>query len=117
MVSLRAVAGTHLTGQPMPVPVRATSFVSAWGTTAHNQKYPLALPWRDRIPVPLYYQLAQNMEEALESGELRSGDHLLSEKEIAENLRIAVGTVRRAWMYLKSRDVISHRSGEGTFIT
>ena len=47
-------------------------------------------------PVPLYYQLAQNMETAIRSGRLSSGSHLENEIELARQLRVSRPTVRRA---------------------
>ena len=47
-------------------------------------------------PVPLYYQLAQNMETAIRSGRLSSGSHLDNEIELARQLRVSRPTVRRA---------------------
>src|SRR5438105_4813588 len=65
-------------------------------------------------PVPLYYQLAQNMETAIRSGRLSSGSHLENEIELARQLRVSRPTVRRAIALLANRGLVIRRHGIGT---
>jgi len=67
-------------------------------------------------PVPLYYQLAQNMETAIRSGRLSSGSHLENEIELARQLRVSRPTVRRAIALLANRGLVIRRHGIGTLV-
>jgi GntR family transcriptional regulator len=67
-------------------------------------------------PVPLYYQLAQNIETAIRSGRLSSGSHLDNEIELARQLRVSRPTVRRAIGVLANRGLVIRRHGIGTLV-
>ena len=67
-------------------------------------------------PVPLYYQLAQNMETAIRSGRLSSGSHLDNEIELARQLKVSRPTVRRAIAVLANRGLVIRRHGIGTLV-
>jgi GntR family transcriptional regulator len=67
-------------------------------------------------PVPLYYQLAQNLETAIRSGRLSSGSHLDNELELARQLRVSRPTVRRAIAVLANRGLVIRRHGIGTLV-
>src|SRR4029450_8833930 len=47
-------------------------------------------------PVPMYYQVAQQLEEAIESGELPAGSRLHGELALAQALGGSPPTLRRA---------------------
>ena len=65
-------------------------------------------------PVPLYYQLAQQLERAIESGELSRGTHLGNEILLADQLGLSRPTVRRAIGYLVDRGLLVRKRGVGT---
>src|SRR5438093_5413845 len=67
-------------------------------------------------PVPLYYQLAENLETAIRSGSLSSGSHLENEVELARQLRVSRRTVRRAIAVLANRGLVIRRHGIGTLV-
>ena len=67
-------------------------------------------------PVPLYYQLAQNMETAIRSGRLSSGSHLENEIELARQLRVSRPTLRRAIDVLANKGLVIRRQGIGTLV-
>jgi GntR family transcriptional regulator len=67
-------------------------------------------------PVPLYYQLAQNLETAIRSGRLSSGSHLDNELELARQLRVSRPTVRRAIAVLANKGLVIRRHGIGTLV-
>jgi GntR family transcriptional regulator len=67
-------------------------------------------------PVPLYYQLAQNMETAIRSGRLSSGSHLENEINLARQLGVSRPTVRRAIGLLANRGLVIRRHGIGTLV-
>lgn len=67
-------------------------------------------------PVPLYFQLAQNMETAIRSGRLSSGSHLENEIDLARQLKVSRPTVRRAIGVLANRGLVIRRHGIGTLV-
>lgn len=69
----------------------------------------------DRLsPVPLYFQLSQELERAIGSGELKPGDRIETEVEIAERLGLSRPTVRQAIQDLVNKGLLVRRRGVGT---
>ena len=77
---------------------------------------PAALPIRvDRSsPVPLYFQVAQYLEQMIESGELPMGTRLENEIDLADQLGLSRPTMRRAIEYLVGRGLLVRKRGIGT---
>ena len=75
-----------------------------------------ALPIRvDRnSPVPLYFQVAQHLEQMIESGELPMGTRLDNEAHLAGQLGLSKPTMRRALEYLVGRGLLVRKRGIGT---
>ena len=65
-------------------------------------------------PVPLYYQVAQQLESAIDSGVLKPGTRLENEIQIAANLGLSRPTVRRAIQYLVEAGLLVRKRGIGT---
>lgn len=65
-------------------------------------------------PVPLYYQVAQVLEQAIESGDLEPGERLDNEIALAEGLGLSRPTMRRAIQYLVDRGLLVRKRGVGT---
>ena len=79
---------------------------------------PLASIVLDRdSPVPLYFQLAQQIENEIHVGGLRTGDRLENEVKIAEDLGLSRPTVRAAFSYLVDKGLVQRRRGQGTTVT
>lgn len=68
------------------------------------------------VPVPLYYQLACQLESAIESGALPPGTHLDNEVDIAKTLGLARPTVRQAMGYLTQKGLVSRKRAVGTVV-
>lgn len=67
-----------------------------------------------RSPVPLYYQLSQQLENAITSGFLKPGDRIDTEVEIAERHGLSRPTVRQAIQELVNKGLLVRRRGVGT---
>src|SRR5664279_2274628 len=65
-------------------------------------------------PVPLYFQLAQQLEDAITDGRLTPGMRIHTEVDLARQLRLSRPTVRQAMEYLVDKGVIARRRGAGT---
>jgi GntR family transcriptional regulator len=67
-------------------------------------------------PVPLYFQLAQHLEAAIQSGALEAGARLENEAELAARLGLSRPTVRSAFGYLANKGLIVRKRGAGTVV-
>ena len=67
-------------------------------------------------PVPLYYQIAEHLQEQIGAGNLASGSRLTAERELSEQFGVSRMTVRQALNYLQSLGLIEVRQGVGTFV-
>ncbi|MBB1255229.1 GntR family transcriptional regulator [Streptomyces sp. OF3] len=65
-------------------------------------------------PVPLYYQLAQQLESAIEHGTLPPGSLLGNEIELANRLGLSRPTVRQGIQSLVDKGLLVRRRGIGT---
>src|SRR5581483_6409055 len=75
---------------------------------------PTSIPIDRNSPVPLYYQVAQVLEKAIESGELAAGVRLDNEIALAESLGLSRPTMRRAIQYLVDKGLLVRKRGVGT---
>lgn len=65
-------------------------------------------------PVPLYFQVAQAVEQAVTSGRLPPGTRLDNEFLLADQLGLSRPTIRQAMQYLAEKGLIVRRRGVGT---
>jgi GntR family transcriptional regulator len=78
---------------------------------------PTAYPALDRHSiVPLYYQIQQRLLEQIRYGELKPGDPVPSEHEIAARLNVSRMTARQALKSLCDLGVAYTERGKGTFV-
>jgi GntR family transcriptional regulator len=69
----------------------------------------------DRLsPVPLYYQVARHLEQAIESGTLSPGTRLENELQLSDQLGLSRPTMRRAMQHLVDQGLLVRRRGIGT---
>jgi GntR family transcriptional regulator len=74
----------------------------------------IILDFRDNLP--LYLQIARQIEQLVAKGELQLGDQLPTVRELATELRINFNTVGRAYRVLDETHLISTQRGRGTYI-
>lgn len=67
-------------------------------------------------PVPLYTQIAEQIQALIESGDLKPGDPLPSIRLIASQLEIAANTVARAYRDLEAAGIVEGHGRKGSFI-
>ncbi len=65
-------------------------------------------------PVPLYFQVAQQLEAAIADGRLPPGTQLDNEIELTEQISVSRPTMRRAMEFLVDKGMIVRRRGVGT---
>jgi GntR family transcriptional regulator len=67
-------------------------------------------------PIPIYYQLQEQLKEMIENEELDPGTPLPSEREMAEKYEISRMTVRQAVTNLVNEGLLTRSKGRGTFV-
>ncbi len=65
-------------------------------------------------PVPLYFQVARQLEEAIETGTLPPGSRLPNEIDFAGRLGLSRPTMRRAIQHLVDEGLLVRKRGVGT---
>jgi GntR family transcriptional regulator len=67
-------------------------------------------------PIPLYFQLKECIKEKIETGELKPGDLLPSERELSQVHQISRPTVRQALRELVNEGLLYREKGKGTYV-
>jgi GntR family transcriptional regulator len=67
-------------------------------------------------PVPLHHQVYLHLRDSLDAAELKPGDRLPSERELASRYGCSVITIRRALDELAREQRIKRTRGRGTFV-
>src|SRR5260221_7478925 len=67
-------------------------------------------------PIPLYFQIAENLKEAIEAGTIAPGERLDNELGLAEQLGVSRPTVRQAIQRLVQQGLVVRRRGLGTVV-
>ncbi|TDD76185.1 GntR family transcriptional regulator [Actinomadura rubrisoli] len=65
-------------------------------------------------PVPLYFQVARQLEDAIRAGELPPGTRLENELELAARYRLSRPTIRQAIQHLVDQGLLVRKRGVGT---
>ncbi len=65
-------------------------------------------------PVPLYFQVAEQLERAIVSGEIGAGERLENEITMAQDLGLSRPTMRQAIQVLVDKGMLVRRRGVGT---
>lgn len=67
--------------------------------------------------VPLYRQLIEQVENAVVSGRLKSGDRLPTIRALSVELKINPNTISKVYNELEIRGILKTQVGNGTFIS
>ena len=68
-------------------------------------------------PLPLYYQLKEQIRQKIESGQWKPGAPIPSEDNLCRNYGVSRGTVRQAISVLENEGLLVRRHGYGTYVT
>lgn len=63
-----------------------------------------------------YRSVAEELERRISSGELRPGERISGENELARAFKVSRVTIRAALALLENKDLIVRRAGAGTFV-
>ncbi len=90
-----------------------------WPHNWYRPLYVLRVPAKmidKNSPVPLYYQIAEQLKEQISRGFLAAGTRLPSERELCEQFLVSRMTVRQAIHSLQQEGLLEVRQGVGTFV-
>jgi len=65
----------------------------------------------------LYEQIVQQVEESILKGQLKPGDQLPAERDLAQSFGVSRTAVREAVKTLREKGLVEAYSGRGTFVT
>jgi GntR family transcriptional regulator len=77
---------------------------------------PPGAPIDKTSPVPLYFQIAENLRSAIETGTLSPGQRLENEIQLSERLSVSRPTVRQAIQRLALEGLVVRQRGVGTVV-
>ncbi|MCA1010319.1 phosphonate metabolism transcriptional regulator PhnF [Halobacillus halophilus] len=69
-----------------------------------------------KSPLPIYYQIEENIKQRISNGEYQPNDMIPSERILSENYAVSRMTVRQAITNLVNEGVLYREKGRGTFI-
>ena len=67
-------------------------------------------------PVPIYEQIKNSIVEQIINDELKEGEAIPSIRNLAQDIKISVMTIKKAYDELESEGYIVSRQGKGTFV-
>lgn len=74
------------------------------------------MPIDKNSPIPVYYQLKQDIKEKIHQGIWKTGECISSEREITESYAVSRMTVRQALGELVQEGILKREKGKGTFV-
>jgi len=79
----------------------------------------LAIPWKPALEgteQPLYVSIIKALADDIEHGELAIGTRLPTQRELADSLGVALGTITKAYAEAERRGLIHSQGRRGTFV-
>src|SRR5204862_1829390 len=74
------------------------------------------MPAKNRNGLPAYQRIQSGIRKRIESGQLRSGDAVASERDLAKMHQVSLMTARHALATLEHEGLVERRRGIGTFV-
>src|SRR6185295_15201871 len=72
---------------------------------------------RNRNGLPAYQRIQSTIRKRIEAGQLRSGDAVASERDLAKLHQVSLMTARHALASLEREGIVERRRGIGTFVS
>ncbi|MCT4508086.1 MAG: GntR family transcriptional regulator [Tepidibacter sp.] len=66
---------------------------------------------------PIYIQIIEDIKKKLIRGDIKLGDKMTSQRELAKEIKVNPNTVQRAYREMESMGLVKTLRGQGTFIT
>lgn len=74
------------------------------------------MPTNGQNGIPVYQRIQNTIRERIDGGQLKPGDAVASERELARVHRVSLMTARHALAGLEREGVVERRRGAGTFV-
>ena len=94
--------------------ISAAEGIYASGMTEGSGTRELDITLERNSPIPLYYQLAQSIEHAIDTGALAPGERLENELSLTSRLGLSRPTARQAIQELVQKGLLVRKRGVGT---
>jgi GntR family transcriptional regulator len=75
-----------------------------------------SMPAKNRTGLPAYQRIQSAIRKRIESGQLRPGDAVASERDLAKIHQVSLMTARHALASLEREGIVERRRGIGTFV-
>ena len=75
------------------------------------------MPVKPRPGLPAYQRIQQSIRKRIDSGQLRPGDPVSSERDLAKLHEVSLMTARHALASLERDGIVERRRGVGTFVS
>jgi GntR family transcriptional regulator len=74
------------------------------------------MPAKARAAIPAYQRIQSTIRKRIDAGQLRPGDAVSSERDLAKIHEVSLMTARHALASLESEGIVERRRGVGTFV-
>src|SRR2546430_17179503 len=74
------------------------------------------MPPKSRNGLPAYQRIQSAIRKRIDAGELRTGDAVASERDLAKLHQVSLMTARHALISLAREGIVERRRGIGTFV-
>jgi len=95
----------------------SVSYIGIYQLIVEDYTMALKIKINSDSDAPAYLQVVEGVTARIRSGKLKPGDKLPSERELAESLGLARGTVKQAYANLLKNHLIDVTQGRGTFVS
>lgn len=77
----------------------------------------LSIKLNNKSKTPAYKQIVEGITQQVSQGHLQPGDRMPSERDLAQQLSVARGTIKKAYEKLAHNKIVELIQGRGTFIS
>ena len=74
------------------------------------------MPAKQHSTIPAYQRIQSSIRKRIDAGQLRPGDPVTSERDLAKLHEVSLMTARHALAYLEREGIVERRRGIGTFV-
>ncbi|NLL42526.1 MAG: GntR family transcriptional regulator [Firmicutes bacterium] len=67
--------------------------------------------------IPIYLQIIEEFKRQIVTGELRPGDKIPSQRDLATQIKVNANTVQRAYREMETMGLVETLRGQGTFVS
>src|ERR1043166_3826518 len=75
------------------------------------------MPAKARLALPAYQRIQLSIRKRIDAGQLRPGDPVTTERDLAKMHEVSLMTARHALASLEREGVVERRRGVGTFVS